>query len=54
VGENLLLLASRARSEELEHLEEAVKLAEELVAQAPAELCRILEHSASKPAPIAT
>jgi uncharacterized protein (DUF924 family) len=35
-------------SEELTHHEVAVKLAEELVEQAPAELCRILEHSASQ------
>jgi uncharacterized protein (DUF924 family) len=35
-------------SEELRHHEQAVKLAEELVAQAPAELRKILEHSASQ------
>jgi uncharacterized protein (DUF924 family) len=35
-------------SEELAHLEVAVRLAEELVEQAPAELRRILEHSASQ------
>jgi uncharacterized protein (DUF924 family) len=35
-------------SEELKHHEVAVKLAEELVEQAPAELRRILEHSASQ------
>jgi uncharacterized protein (DUF924 family) len=35
-------------SEELTHLETAVKLAEELVAPAPAELRRILEHSAAQ------
>ena len=35
-------------SEELTHLEAAVKLAEELVVQAPAELRRILEHSAAQ------
>lgn len=35
-------------SEELAHLELAVKLAEELVAEAPAELRRILEHSATQ------
>ena len=35
-------------SEELAHLERAVGLAEELVAQAPAELRRILEHSAAQ------
>jgi uncharacterized protein (DUF924 family) len=35
-------------SEELAHLEAAVKLAEELVAQAPVQLRRILEHSAAQ------
>jgi uncharacterized protein (DUF924 family) len=35
-------------SEELRYLEAALKLAEELVAQAPAELRRILEHSAAQ------
>jgi uncharacterized protein (DUF924 family) len=35
-------------SEELRHHEAAVKLAEELVAQAPSELRRILEHSAAQ------
>lgn len=35
-------------SEELAHLEAAVRLAEELVEQAPAELQRILEHSAAQ------
>jgi uncharacterized protein (DUF924 family) len=35
-------------SEELAHQEKAVKLAEELAAAAPAELRRILEHSASQ------
>lgn len=35
-------------SEELMHLERAVQLAEELAAQAPAELRRILEHSAAQ------
>jgi uncharacterized protein (DUF924 family) len=35
-------------SEELPHLETAVKLAEELAEQAPPELHRILEHSASR------
>jgi uncharacterized protein (DUF924 family) len=35
-------------AEELAHLETAVRLAEELVEQAPAELLRILEHSASQ------
>jgi uncharacterized protein (DUF924 family) len=35
-------------SEELAHLEHAVKLAEELAEQAPPELRRILEHSASQ------
>ena len=35
-------------SEELTHLERAVMLAEELAAQAPAELRRVLEHSASQ------
>jgi uncharacterized protein (DUF924 family) len=35
-------------SEELTHLEVAVKLAEELVEQAPAELRRVLEHSAAQ------
>jgi uncharacterized protein (DUF924 family) len=35
-------------SEELTHLEEVVKLAEELVRQAPEELRRILEHSAGQ------
>jgi hypothetical protein len=35
-------------SEELRYLEAAVKLAEELVVQAPPELRRILEHSASQ------
>jgi uncharacterized protein (DUF924 family) len=35
-------------SEQLEHLETAVKLAEELAEQAPSELRRMLEHSASQ------
>jgi uncharacterized protein (DUF924 family) len=35
-------------SEELTHLERVVKLAEELVEQAPAELRRVLEHSAAQ------
>ena len=35
-------------SEELTHLEAAVRLAEELVGQAPAELRRVLEHSAAQ------
>ncbi|MGH6902962.1 MAG: DUF924 family protein, partial [Geminicoccaceae bacterium] len=35
-------------AEELSHLETAVKLAEELVGQAPPELRRILEHSAAQ------
>jgi uncharacterized protein (DUF924 family) len=35
-------------SEQLEHLETAVKLAQELVEQVPSELRRILEHSASQ------
>jgi uncharacterized protein (DUF924 family) len=35
-------------SEELTHLERAIKLAEELVEQAPAELRRVLEHSAAQ------
>ncbi|MGH6636945.1 MAG: DUF924 family protein [Gammaproteobacteria bacterium] len=35
-------------SEDLTHLELAVKLAEELVEQAPAELHRVLEHSAAQ------
>lgn len=35
-------------SEELAHLEKAVELAEQLAAQAPPELRRILEHSASQ------
>jgi uncharacterized protein (DUF924 family) len=35
-------------SEQLEHLETAVKLAEELVEHAPSELSRILGHSASQ------
>jgi uncharacterized protein (DUF924 family) len=35
-------------SEQLEHLETAVRLAEELAGQAPSELRRILEHSASQ------
>jgi uncharacterized protein (DUF924 family) len=35
-------------SEELKHLETAVQLAEELVAKGPAELRRVLEHSASQ------
>jgi uncharacterized protein (DUF924 family) len=35
-------------SEQLEYLETAVKLAEELAEQAPSELRRILEHSASQ------
>ena len=35
-------------SEELMHLERAVTLAEELVAQAPPELRKVLEHSASQ------
>lgn len=35
-------------SEVLKHLEVAIKLAKELVEQAPAELCRVLEHSAAQ------
>jgi uncharacterized protein (DUF924 family) len=35
-------------SEEIEHQEVAVRLAEELVEQAPAELRRVLQHSASQ------
>jgi uncharacterized protein (DUF924 family) len=35
-------------SEELTHLEVAIKLAEELVEQAPSELRRVLEHSAAQ------
>jgi uncharacterized protein (DUF924 family) len=35
-------------AEELTHLERAVRLAEELVEQAPAEFRRVLEHSASQ------
>ena len=34
--------------EELKHLETAVKLADDLVEQAPAELCKVLEHSAAQ------
>ena len=35
-------------SEELTHLEEAVRLAEELVSQSPTECCRVLEHSVAQ------
>jgi uncharacterized protein (DUF924 family) len=35
-------------SEELKHLEAALKLADDLVEQAPAELCNVLEHSAAQ------
>ena len=41
-------------SEELRHLEEAVKLAEDLVEQAPAELRKVLQHWRRRPADTAT
>ena len=46
--EKTFFFLSLGHSEELTHLEGAVKLAEELVEQAPAEFRRILEHSASQ------
>jgi uncharacterized protein (DUF924 family) len=46
--EKTFFLLPLGHAEELTHLERAVQLAEELVAQAPAELRRILEHSASQ------
>jgi uncharacterized protein (DUF924 family) len=46
--EKTFFLLPLGHSEQLEHLETAVRLAEELVGQAPPELRRILEHSASQ------
>jgi uncharacterized protein (DUF924 family) len=46
--EKTFFLLPLGHSEELTHLERAVTLAEELVAQAPAELQRVLEHSAAQ------
>jgi uncharacterized protein (DUF924 family) len=46
--EKTFFLMPLGHSEELPHLEVAVRLAEELVEQGPAELRRILEHSAAQ------
>lgn len=46
--EQTFFLLPLGHAEERAHLETAVTLAEELVAQAPVELYRILEHSASQ------
>jgi uncharacterized protein (DUF924 family) len=46
--EKTFFLLPLGHSEQLEYLQTAVKLAEELAEQAPSELCRILEHSASQ------
>ncbi len=46
--EKTFFLLPLGHSEELTHLEVAVKLAEKLVEQVPAELLRVLEHSAAQ------
>jgi uncharacterized protein (DUF924 family) len=46
--EKTFFLMPLGHSEELPHLEMAVRLAEELVEQGPAELRRVLEHSAAQ------